>query len=71
MNGTIPESLYQVTQLLDLNLQQANFSGTLSEKISNIVGLQYLYLNNNSFYGPVPSGIDALSRLSKSCDLKG
>jgi hypothetical protein len=51
------QSVYAMLKTLDFKLSQLNanlFSGNLPCEIGNLVKLNALSLNNNSFTGPVP-----------------
>ena len=49
--GTIPDSLYELTELTILNLGHNNLSGTLSDSLKNLTNLQFLNLRSNKLSG--------------------
>jgi Leucine-rich repeat (LRR) protein len=51
----IPDGLFQVTTLTELNLSDSMFSGTIPARISNLAKLQRLIVNGNAFSGNLPS----------------
>ena len=61
--GTIPEELFDLTSLIDLNLSDSMFSGALSSKIGNLKNLVSLSLVGNSLSGQIPSEIGMLDNL--------
>jgi len=66
LGGELPESLYALTNLYSLELQNCNFAGTLSSKIANLgPGLETLLLSDNQFWGPIPTEFAALADLSR------
>lgn len=66
IGGMLPVGLYSLPKLSNLHLSDADFSGTLSESVGTMSLLRFLNLENNRFSGFVPSGLDLLTRLSKS-----
>jgi hypothetical protein len=63
IGDTLPETLYTLPKLTDLNLAGADFSRTLSEGVGALSLLRYLHVlrvQDNSFNGPIPVGLDNL-----------
>jgi Leucine-rich repeat (LRR) protein len=65
IGGTIPDAIYGLLDLVELDLADANFTGGLSEDFSNLQALQTLRLNNNTLTGSIPVAFDTLMELSK------
>ena len=66
LGGTIPSEMFVLTDLTEMNLEGAQFSGTIPEdfKLLN-ASLMDLFLNNNKFTGSVPAAFDHLTALGK------
>eukprot|EP00569_Conticribra_weissflogii_P008638 CAMPEP_0171366458 /NCGR_PEP_ID=MMETSP0879-20121228/5407_1 /TAXON_ID=67004 /ORGANISM="Thalassiosira weissflogii, Strain CCMP1336" /LENGTH=858 /DNA_ID=CAMNT_0011874277 /DNA_START=98 /DNA_END=2674 /DNA_ORIENTATION=+ len=64
MNGTIPDSLYNLTKLEMLNLGENQFNGTISTSIGNLEHLETLILGGNHFTGTLPSELGRCHELS-------
>ncbi|KAL7473672.1 hypothetical protein ACHAXS_014161 [Conticribra weissflogii] len=64
MNGTIPDSLYNLTKLKTLNLGKNQFNGTISTSIGNLEHLETLILGRNRFTGILPSELGLCHELS-------
>ena len=64
--GTLPESLYDLTDLesLDINLNQ--FVSDISTNIGRLTNLNVLQIDSNRFTGSLPSQLSNLGSLSKS-----
>ncbi len=56
-------------RVTELNLGYNNLEGTFPTSISNLTGLEYLYLNSNQLTGSIPSSIGNLTSL-EYLDLK-
>jgi hypothetical protein len=64
IGGTIPDSIFTLTSLDELNLENAQFTGTLPERFRLLnVTLMDLFLNENQFTGPIPEAFDYLTAL--------
>ncbi|CAI0450438.1 unnamed protein product [Linum tenue] len=61
--GPIPDELWSLTLLTNLNLGLNFLSGTLSPSIGNLTRMQWLNLATNQFTGPVPREIGLLTDL--------
>ena len=64
MTGEIPEEVYSLRNLDNLNLGENNLSGMLSPKIGQLTKLRGLILHNNQFSGSLPTEIGQLRELS-------
>ncbi|PRP77839.1 putative leucine-rich repeat receptor-like protein kinase [Planoprotostelium fungivorum] len=62
-SGPIPDSLYNCTQLLSLNLETNMLNGTLSEAIGNLQSVSWIDLQYNQLSGPLPQSLGTLSNL--------
>ena len=66
IGGFLPEELYDLTNLVELTLEEAGFGGTISERIAQLnETLSQLDLSDNNFVGPLPVGLDALTALER------
>ncbi len=63
LEGSIPESLYELLSLEELWLEYNFLEGNLSRSLGNLHGLQYLGLRYNSFNGQLPNTIGNLQNL--------
>ncbi|KAF4365631.1 hypothetical protein F8388_007464 [Cannabis sativa] len=61
--GQIPEELWSLTFLFNLNLAQNFLTGSLSPSIGNLTRMQYLSLGINSLSGEVPKELGQLTEL--------
>ncbi|KAF4390460.1 hypothetical protein G4B88_024466 [Cannabis sativa] len=61
--GTIPEELWSLSFLSNLNLGQNFLTGTLSPSIGNLTKMQYLSLGINALSGEVPKELGLLTEL--------
>ncbi|KAJ9555900.1 hypothetical protein OSB04_010514 [Centaurea solstitialis] len=57
LTGSIPQHLFESTQLHVLHLSRNNFSGELPENIGNATDMEYLMLSGNNFSGQIPISI--------------
>jgi Leucine-rich repeat (LRR) protein len=66
MGGDLPEQIYTLPKIVELNLASAKFSGTLSERFALLnTTLQYVNLKDNQFTGPIPQAFDVIQFLGK------
>ena len=63
MEGTVPEELYELTNLWRWDLHTSNFTGTISPKIGNLTSLSIFRINDNRFTGPLPTELESLPSL--------
>ncbi|MDH5606049.1 MAG: hypothetical protein OEY93_04110 [Anaerolineae bacterium] len=64
LNGTLPASIGDLTELTELTLDNnLSLGGTIPASIGNLVNLQYLYLSRDSFTGSIPTQIGNLVSL--------
>jgi Leucine-rich repeat (LRR) protein len=59
----IPDELFEVRTLVDLNLSDSMFSGPLSPLVSQLTRLQRLTLTDNALSGSLPSELGQLAAL--------
>jgi len=71
--GSLPDSLYELTNLVHLHLNDNFLSGTLSAKISHLTALKTLEIGYHSYqqylyeeYGAVPESIEGSNQLRGS-----
>ncbi|HTN09009.1 T9SS type A sorting domain-containing protein [Agriterribacter sp.] len=57
LEGSLPASLGNLTEISDLYLSSNNLSGTIPNSIGNLAALAFLYLNNNKLEGSIPASI--------------
>ena len=63
LEGTIPEEIYDMSQMWRLDLHESGFIGTISSNITKLEGLQTLRLSDNHFTGTLPSGLSSMINL--------
>ncbi|PRP78601.1 putative receptor protein kinase [Planoprotostelium fungivorum] len=63
LNGTIPDELYECTEMYQLNLVSNQFTGTISPKISQLTNVVYLQFGQNRFEGDIPDAFGLMSKL--------
>ncbi|KAM5564478.1 putative LRR receptor-like serine/threonine-protein kinase [Rosa sericea] len=61
--GDLPGELFELKQLIDLNLGQNVLSGRIPPEIGLLSNMQYLSLGVNNLSGPVPSELGKLTKL--------
>ncbi|KAM4071026.1 hypothetical protein ACB094_11G030300 [Castanea mollissima] len=61
--GVIPEELWSLTFLFNLNLSQNYLTGNLSASIGNLISMQYLTLAFNALSGTLPKELGNLMNL--------
>lgn len=71
MNGTIPDSLYNLSQLEILALSGHSFEGEIKTEIGRLKNLTQLLLNDNGFTGTLPSELGLCEELGKQNFLFG
>lgn len=57
LNGTLPISLYNLTNLTYLYIDGNNFSGNISDKIGQLTRLKHLTVYDNPLTGSLPSNL--------------
>jgi len=63
LSGSLPPSIYLLTNLQQWKLGSNNIHSTISDAISQLSNLQNINLKNNCLYGTIPSSISSLSAL--------
>ncbi|XP_062115762.1 probable LRR receptor-like serine/threonine-protein kinase At1g56140 [Humulus lupulus] len=63
--GPIPEELWSLTFLSNLNLAQNFLNGSLSPSIGDLTSMQYLSLSSNIFSGSLPPELGNLKKLQQ------
>ncbi|XP_062164352.1 probable LRR receptor-like serine/threonine-protein kinase At1g56130 isoform X1 [Alnus glutinosa] len=63
ISGEIPNELFLLKELMDLNLGQNVLSGAVPVEIGQLSNMQYLSLGINNLTGPVPSELGNLAKL--------
>lgn len=64
VGGTIPEEIFNFSQLERLDLWETNLQGTISSRIGQLANtLTALRLQNNSFTGELPSELGLLTNI--------
>ncbi|GLT30052.1 hypothetical protein SLA2020_048750 [Shorea laevis] len=64
LEGSIPASIGNLSQLIDMSLSFNNFNGQIPTSLANLTQLTSLDLSNNQLFGPIPASIGNLSQLS-------
>ncbi|WP_422105659.1 leucine-rich repeat domain-containing protein [Winogradskyella sp.] len=63
VNGTLPESFGDLTNLLSINMRNNGLTGNLPSSFGNLTNLSVLRFSGNAFTGQIPSGIGSFSNL--------
>ncbi|CAN1289743.1 Receptor-like protein kinase 7 [Linum perenne] len=63
LQGTIPEAIGGLTQLINLELSENHLIGEIPSSIGNLKNLWQLEMYNNNLTGKLPAGIRHLTRL--------
>ena len=66
LGGPLPESLFAMTKLQDLDLFLGSFNGGLSNSFSNLTEIESIKLYSNALTGTIPAGMAQSTFLSKS-----
>ncbi|KMZ73172.1 hypothetical protein ZOSMA_151G00030 [Zostera marina] len=61
--GKVPDTLWNLTNLMYLHLSYNSFEGTILTNIGNFVNIIFLHLSNNNFSGELPSQIGNLKNI--------
>ncbi|GKV36496.1 hypothetical protein SLEP1_g44622 [Rubroshorea leprosula] len=64
LEGSIPTSIGNLSQLTSLDLYSNNLSGQIPSSLANLTQLTTLGLSENQFSGPIPASIGNLSQLT-------
>lgn len=62
-HGTIPDTMWNATNLVDLQLWANRLTGTLSDHVRRLQNLEDMELATNQLHGTLPDGLFHLSRL--------
>lgn len=59
----LPDSLYTLKNLKELDLHSNEFEGTINSEVGNLRNLTYFIVSNNKFTGTVPSELGLCQKL--------
>jgi Leucine-rich repeat (LRR) protein len=62
-SGTLPLSIFTLSNLTNLNLDQNHIGGTISSHIGQLTSVVDMTLNNNAFTGTIPFTIAQMTLL--------
>jgi hypothetical protein len=62
-NNSIPEALYTLKKLSDLNLEYTCTAGKLSKNIGNLKEMVSLQLHGNFIAGTIPQEVEGMSKV--------
>jgi len=63
VGGILPDAIGDLSELIFLDLSDADLAGRIPETITNLSNLIHLNLNENNLEGPIPANIGNLSNL--------
>ncbi|CAA0837999.1 Probable LRR receptor-like serine/threonine-protein kinase [Striga hermonthica] len=63
ISGEIPQELFLLTELMDLDLNQNMLNGSIPSALGQLSNMQYLAFGINNFTGPVPAELGNLTKL--------
>ncbi|GER35343.1 leucine-rich repeat receptor-like protein kinase family protein [Striga asiatica] len=63
ISGEIPQELFLLTELMDLDLNQNVLNGSIPSALGQLSKMQYLAFGINNFTGPVPAELGNLTKL--------
>jgi hypothetical protein len=64
LNGTIPDSLGNLINILEIDLSSNQLSGSIPSSLGNLTHLNGLNLSGNQLSGSIPSSLGARPRIS-------
>lgn len=67
MNGTLPDSFYNLTKLKSLSISGHAFTGEIKTEIGNMVNLTSFKISRNQFSGTLPSELGRCEKLGEIC----
>ena len=67
LNGTLPNSLGNLSNLTYLNLSPNNITGSIPESLGNLSNLTVLHLYSNNIIGSIPESLGNLSQSHSFC----
>lgn len=65
LNGSLPESFYDLTDLTFLGVYGTDIGGQLSNSIGNLTQLEEFWGQSNEWSGPLPANLSTISTLEK------
>ena len=65
LSGPIPDGVFSITSLEDLDLSYNEFTGTLSDSIGDLTNLKTFNCNGAGISGPLPATIGSLANLEE------
>jgi hypothetical protein len=68
-SGTIPEDLYNLSQLLSFSIDKNRLAGTISPRVGQLSNLWYLQVSTNDFTGTIPSEVGNLNGAGKMANI--
>jgi len=63
LTGSIPEEIYNLTQMLSFDVNQCRLDGTLSTRIGQLTSMERFRVSSNGMSGPIPEEIANLSKI--------
>ena len=65
LDGTLPSSIGDLTNLVSIELSNDNITGVIPTEIGQMTSLETILLNNNNFSGSIPASIGNLTSLRR------
>lgn len=69
MNGTLPDSMYNLENMRIMILSRNSFEGSINSDIGNMKNLTEFRINDNFFTGTLPSELGLCKNLGKDIDI--
>ncbi len=69
MNGTLPDSIYNLEHMRIIRLSGNSFEGSIKSHIGNLTNLTEFLIDSNSFTGTLPSELGLCKKLGEDSDI--
>lgn len=69
MNGTLPDSVFNLKHMRIIKLSGHSFQGSIKSEIGNLTNLTELLIDSNLFTGTLPSELGLCEKLGEDSDM--